>query len=86
MQLGFCLLLTGLNLWGIAWVSRLSGVFFLVIYAPFIVEAIAGPILVDTDFEAVFEPEDLGKIEWTLFLSTLLWCFGMGFFFFFFGS
>lgn len=77
--MAFCLLMTGLNLWGISWISKLSAVFFVLIYMPFIAEAISAPILYDTHWEKVGDRMPFGDIQWSLFLSTVLWCFGMFF-------
>jgi len=68
--------MTGLNLWGISWISKLSAVFFVLIWMPFIAEAISAPILVETHWERVKDTVPLGEVQWSLFLSTVLWCFG----------
>lgn len=76
VQLGFCLCLTILNLWGITWISKLSALFFVLIYMPFIAEIIAAPMLSHPQWEALWDPLQFNEIQWPLFLSTVLWCFG----------
>ena len=76
IQLGICLVLGALNIWGIGWVSKLSALFFVLIYMPFLAEIISAPIIGKPQWGKVIEPVPLGDVQWSLFLSSVLWCFG----------
>ena len=101
IKLGFCLVLTLINVLGITWISRLSLIFLIFIITPFIgnsyfyfyclflfvsfylylfffqVETVAAPILVDMHWADMFTPSSFGSVHWGLFLSTVLWSYGM---------
>jgi len=76
IKIGFILLNIVINILGIEWVSRLSVVFIIFIFSPFIAEVVLLGLRHEFDFKAVAYIPPLNEIKWGVFLSTVIWSYG----------
>jgi len=73
MQFGFVFIITIINILGLRWVSRLSVLFLILVYSPFVAEAVIIVYRGDLDLRSLETVPPYSQIQWANFLSTAIW-------------
>jgi len=76
VRIGFIVLSTILNIVGIKWMSRISLFLLLFVLSPFFAEIFWVIYTGRLDVRALREIPPSQDIQWGLFLSTVIWCYG----------